>query len=334
VTAPAPPSANPGARRAGPFGYAVRAIRRELLGFRFDFDVAPVFDASSLDYHIRSERLFFDAMRLDAHGIPIHWSRTFQSYNPVYIAWYGLSRLQRFLRGTDDGGRESFLQQVAWLESHAVPERDGGALFPLTFDWLEGAAALLAPWPCSMAQGLAISALVRAARLTGREDLLRLALRATLPFERSIDDGGLRTVAGAGALYEEYPARPLPRVLDGFLFSLLGLHDLAEETGSSPVRRLLAEGLDGLEATLPSWDYRGKWSWYGTHGYLCPPHYHNLNVALLDVLGRLTRRSTLVEVAARWSPRRRTIRDRCELYAVFIATKNRSRVRHHLRRRS
>jgi heparosan-N-sulfate-glucuronate 5-epimerase len=314
--------------------WGIRALRREIFDFQFTYDVEAVDEPvdALLDYHIVSERLFFDAMRLDDTGVPIHWSRTFQSYNPMYVAWYGLTALQRWLRGRDPHGQQRFLRQVDWLVANARREESGLVTWPLTFDWLEGRCQLRAPWPSSMAQGLAISVLVRAHRLGARDGLLDLCLDGARLFELPLEQGGVVTREGGHALYEEYPGRPLPRILDGFLFSLLGLYDLAVATRSDRVHALLQDGLDGLEHELPFWDYRGLWSWYGSHGYLCPPHYHNLNTALLRVLGARTRRAALTECAARWDVSRRTRAERAAIFAAFIATKNRSRLRHHLRR--
>src|SRR5207245_1134852 len=92
----------------------------------------------SLHYYLYSDRLFFDAMVPDPHGIPIHHSRTFQTYNPAYVAWYGLMSLERARRGEDPMGRQTFLKQVEWLAAHAVQRDDGTVIWPLTFDWQEG----------------------------------------------------------------------------------------------------------------------------------------------------------------------------------------------------
>lgn len=313
--------------------WALRAFRREVLDFRFSYDVESVEERQSrLEYHIASDRLFFDAMRLDSDGVPVHWSRTFQSYNPMYVAWYGLASLHRWCRAIDPRGRATFLRQAKWLIDNAVQRDDGVVIWPLTFDWLEGRAQLRAPWPSSMAQGLALSALVRAERLEPEQSLVPLIQRGLDLFELPVEQGGVLTKENGLSLYEEYPAKPLPRILDGFLFSLLGLFDVAELTGDARASRLLESGLDGLEDQLSFWDYRGKWSWYGSHGYLCPPHYHNLNATLLRVLGLRTGRQSIVERSRRWDVSRRSTVDRAEIYAVFQLTKNWSRLRHHLRR--
>src|SRR5207245_1573418 len=127
---------------------------------------------------------------------------------------------------------------------------------PDTVYFKEGACSLKAPWICAMAQGLAISVLVRAHRMTNREGLLDLCRAATQVFEKHVEDGGVRTLEGGYALYEEYPGYPLARVLDGFLFSLLGLYDLWVQTDDGKVFQLFADGIDGLRHALPCWNYR------------------------------------------------------------------------------
>lgn len=321
-----------------PLWWAVRALRSELWGFRFDFPIATVPAAGSRDtlhYYLFSDRLFFEVMELDAHGVPVQRARAFAGvHNPAYVAWYGLMRLESYLRGADPAGRETFLVQVDWLVANAVRRDDGAVVWPYTLDWQEGVYSLRAPWICAMAQGLAISALVRGHRLTGRASLLDIGRAATRVFEKNVGEGGVRTLEDGHALYEEYPGYPLPRVLDGFLFSLLGLYDLAVETSEPAVFDLFADGLDGLKHTLPFWDYRGKWSWYGSHGFLCPPHYNKLNGALLAALGRLSGEPLLERYAEAWDPRRLTARGRAEVFLVFLFTKNLARLKKHLGRRT
>lgn len=330
------------ARRAWPgalesLWWVARAVRSELLGFRFDYPIETVPAAGpreSLHYYVYSERAFFDAMKLDPQGIPLCRSRTSrESYNPAYVAWYGLVSLERSLRGLDPAGRQAFLKQVEWLVAYGVRRDDGSVVWPLTIDWQEGNCLLKAPWISAMAQGLAISALIRGYRITGQKHLLDLCLAATGVFEKNIEDGGVRTLEQGYALYEEYPGYPLPRVLDGFLFSLLGLYDLSVQTGDPKVFQLFADGIHGLNHRLEFWNYRGRWSWYGSHGYLCPPHYHRLNCALLVVIGRLAGKPALIRYAELWGAAPRSPRERLEIFAVFVLSKNWARARFAWRRR-
>jgi hypothetical protein len=100
------------------------------------------------------------------------------------------------------------------------------------------------------------------------------------------------------------------------------------ETKDSRVEELFREGIDGLKLMLPQWNYRGKWSWYGAHAYLCPPAYHKLNYLQMMTLARLTLDKTLADCAQSWRMERLTRVDRAEIYAVFLLTKNSNRIKH------
>ncbi len=318
-------------RAAEPVWWAGRAIWNEVISFRCEYPLEANVSAglgNSLHYYVSSDRLFFDAMELDSGGVPLLRSRKVGAVrNPAYVAWYGLVSLERFLRGGDPIDQRTFLDQVEWLVAHGVTREDGALVWPYGFDWQEGRCWLKAPWISAMAQGLAISLLVRAYRTSRCDHLLDACRAASRVFEKDVGEGGVRSVEEGHVLFEEYPAYPLPRVLDGFLFGLLGLYDLFRETGDARVHRLFAEGVEGLKHVLPFWNYRGKWSWYGSHGYLCPAHYHALNRALLVTLGELTGERVLADVGEAWAPRHLSARDRVEVFLVFVLTKNLARVR-------
>ena len=316
-------------QRGGASYWAARALWRELAGFRFWYEAVNVPNAElpgALRYHIDSPRLFNDVMRLDSTGVPYQVSRTFTSYNPAYVAWYGLQQLQDAELRRSPRGRDRFRTQVAWLREHAVRRPDGAVVWQYDFDWREGGSVLRAGWISGMAQGLAMSALVRANRLEPDATLVELALAASRPFELSVTEGGVCSEGKGGAVFEEYPALPPPRVLDGTLFAMLGLFDVACETSNARVRALFADGMDGLESELPYWDFRGKWSWYGRRLYLSPTHYHGINRALLLALARASGRAPCAALADQWNPSRLNAFDRVEVYLSFLATKQRSRL--------
>ena len=311
--------------------YAVQAFRQEILSFRIDYPLEIIEKAGTSDclhYYLSSPSLFLDNLDFDENEVPRKRYRAQGSqYNPLFIAWWGLLNLQQYLQSHDKERLEKYLIQIAWLKANAVHREDGSVVWPCYFDWQEGVCKLTSPWISAMYQGVVISTLVRGYRINGDRQLLDLSKRAAIVFPQDIEKGGVRTSESGGALYEEYPAYPLPRVLDGFLFSLLGLYDLAIETGSPDIRRLFDEGIEGLKGALPFWNYRNKWSWYGSHGYLCPPHYHKLNAILLSILGRLTGDATLQRFAILWATKQRTLVDKIEIFLMFAFTKNLARLK-------
>lgn len=311
--------------------YAVRALRREILEFRFayplDIDLAAG-PKDSLHYYLYSEKLSWSVMSMDPTGVPRARNRlTGTVYKPAYIAWWGLVNLGHYLRHHDEPSRDAFLRQVDWLEANAVVRPDGAVVWMNRHDCLQGKTFLKAPWVSAYDQGLAISALVRGFRLTRKPELLQLLRGAGRVFEQTIPEGGVRECVASGSLYHELPGQANPGILDGFLTSLLGLYDLYVETGDAAAKKLFEDGIGGLKQTLPLWDYRGRWSWYGSRAYLCPPSYHWLNRALLDVLTGLTGDSVLADYAERWKPAHLSALDRAGIFIGFVLTKNACRIR-------
>jgi D-glucuronyl C5-epimerase C-terminus len=311
--------------------HAVKALRREVLEFSFYYplDLDPKGGPKdSLHYYLYSEKLSWSIMKMDPTGVPMVRNRlSGVVYKPAYIAWWGLVNLGHFLRHHDEPSREAFLKQVDWLEAHAVTRPDGCVVWQNDWDCLQGKLFLKAPWVSSYDQGLAISALVRGYRLTKRPHILQLLRGAGRIFALDVEQGGVRDSLPAGALYSELPGSSVPGIQDGFMTSLLGLYDLYVETEDRAVKDLFDDGIAGLKAMLPVWDYRKRWSWYGSRAYLCPPGYHWLNRLLLQTLGRLTSASELSERAKAWDPERLSRLKQAEIFTLFLLTKNACRIR-------
>ena len=334
---------NPGTGRwftvPGPFRsvlFAAKAIAEDTVGFRFAYPIQIVPEAGpreSLHYYIYSDRLFFNAMELDDEGVPYQRARLLgKFYNPAYIAWYGLMKLEQSLQFGRNSSAE-FETQFHWLVKHAVRQADRSVVWHFPVDHVEGKCNLKAPWISVMIQGLALSVLVRAHRLGFRNiDLMELCRSATMVYSRTIEQGGVRTLEDGHVSYEEYPGYPLARVLDGSLFGLLGLYDLWVETQDNDVKRLFEEGIDGLSHTIHVWNFKNNWSWYGSHGYLCPPHYHTLNRMLLTAVAAVSANERLASQAALWNPDGLTPPQRARVFLLFVWLKQWSRLRALLRR--
>lgn len=110
-----------------------------------------------------------------------------------------------------------------------------------------------------MAQGHAMSALCRAYQLTGVRDYLKAAVRATSLFELPANKHGVVNMfMGLLPWYEEYPTTPPTFVLNGFIYSLVGLYDLKMTLGHGEdfevAHRLYTAGVESLEKLLPLFD--------------------------------------------------------------------------------
>lgn len=88
---------------------------------------------------------------------------------------------------------------------------------------------------------------------------LNAALKATGLFHKLAKDGGVKAIfLKEYTWYEEYPTQPSSFVLNGFIFSLLGLYDLAEASRSAGIQSdaesLYKDGLRSLKALAMLYD--------------------------------------------------------------------------------
>jgi hypothetical protein len=319
----------------GNLGYALRTFWEEAAEFRFAYPLMAVPEAGpkeSLHYYwykYKKNPPKRTILRLDKDGIGMAWARTTGvAYMPGYIAMYGLANLGHYLRNGNREHLDIFLNQSNWLEQNAVTREDGAVVWQHNVDLQEGTILLKAPWVSSNTQGLVISALIRAWRITRRPRLLELLKGSSRMFEIDWASGGVRVQAEGHIVYTEFPGLPAPGIMDGFMTSLLGLFDLYVETDDKTVYQLFLDGIEGLKHFLPRWDYRKKWSFYSNRGYLCQPMYHWLNQVLLISLARVTGEPCFAEYGDAWNPVRLSVHDRAEIYVAFLLTKNGCRLKH------
>lgn len=120
-------------------------------------------------------------------------------------------------------------------------------------------AELKQGWYSSMGQGHAISLLARAYyHSNGDAKYLRAALNGLKPFRIPSRQGGvLAKFMGKYEWYEEYPTTPASYVLNGFIYSLLGLYDLnaiAPKNLSREAGLLFDQGMISLKKMLLIFD--------------------------------------------------------------------------------
>lgn len=159
---------------------------------------------------------------------------------------------------------------------------------------------------CAMNQGEAMSVLVRAWKATGVTRYLDAASACLGPFLRSVDDRGVVGEFGEGRSpwYEESVSRPLRHILNGMVYAVWGLRDLAVATSDTSVSKLADRGVRSVRDEVWRFDL-GWWSRYwvpdlGAVEYIASVMYQALHVAQLRALGRQYHDSGLVERANRF----------------------------------
>ena len=192
-------------------------------------------------------------------------------------------------------------------------------------------------WISAMGQGQAMSLLARAYFTFGTQAYVKALSQAIKPFTVSSTNGGVRAVFMEKYVwYEEYPTIPSSFVLNGFIFSLIGLYDYkalledkfkANSTFSLPtninqeyralgvdlqndyklVARLFDEGMTSLKAMLPLYD-GGSRTFYDLRHFMLKmsPNvarwdYHLVHINQLALLKSLSADPIFERYHAYWS---------------------------------
>jgi heparosan-N-sulfate-glucuronate 5-epimerase len=154
-----------------------------------------------------------------------------------------------------------------------------------------------------MAQGEAISLLLRMSQMGDSKTYEAAAQRAVRAFIHSVSAGGVVQAFPDGApAFEEYPTSPRSLVLNGFLFALLGLRDYGLYFGDAPSQKLFELCIAGLKKNLLRYD-TGFWSLYDLHPTrrLASAKYVRIHVQLLQIFADITGDEFFAQVAKRWS---------------------------------
>jgi hypothetical protein len=227
-------------------------------------------------------------------------------YNPITIAQFGLFHLQRFDQTGLGDHREIALRCGEWLLQNAARRQGGAAVWIFDFDLpFYGPQA---PWISAMAQGEAISLLLRLALLENRNEYEQTACAAIKVMDLAVQENGVVDYLDDGhVLFEEYPTQPPSRVLNGHIFALLGAFDYFLYFGGQRDKERLNAGIQTLLHHWQDWD-TGFWTRYDLH----PTHrlasrmYQEVHIRQMRMLGRLFNEPLFVQVADRWQKMKRS----------------------------
>ncbi|HEU5243436.1 MAG TPA: D-glucuronyl C5-epimerase family protein [Gaiellaceae bacterium] len=213
---------------------------------------------------------------------------------PAGLAQLALGWWERSLDG-DESALAAFDRTCRLLLDGAVAQGDA-LLWP--YDVAVPKYGLRAPWFSAMAQGQIASVFVRAA--SRDESAAETALGALRPLLDRAEPFVVETKVGP--VLEEAPTATPSLVLNGWIYALWGVRDVAVGLDSAEAAALFDESVQALLATLDEYD-TGWWSRYSLWADgrdLAKPFYHRIHVAQLEALHALTGIPEFATVAARW----------------------------------
>ena len=257
------------------------------------------------EYHMKFAEKARYAGPHDADGIPLlnYHGEIGLQYNPIAISQWGLGNYNIFAKTGSRDAHTKFLKASDWLCGRLEKNSDGLHVWNHYFDW-EYRQTLKAPWYSGLAQGQAISLLVRAHAESGERKYLNCAALAFRSFLTDVASGGVRFVdAEKNIWFEEYLVSPPTHILNGFIWAAWGVYDYFLATGSREAMGLFVAAVKTLDANLGRYDL-GFWSRYELSRTLLPmiasPFYHRLHVTQLRVMHRITSERTFGQYAERW----------------------------------
>lgn len=212
----------------------------------------------------------------------------YKKIHPVSTATWALYNYQEYVKTNSDIFRDEFLSTAEALRRCLVPlelaDRSEIGLVYYNFDWNYRESAIKKPWLSGMAQGMFISVMLRAYRVTSQPRYLQAA---ELAFNSLIKPspvfGQLISSLGDEMWVQEYPPihisgdRVAPsNVLNGGLIGAFGIYEYLAFTQSHDLQPIMGRIIRFLESHLKDYDLRDIGPSYGLLSLESSFHYLNL----------------------------------------------------------
>lgn len=214
---------------------------------------------------------------------------------PVAIFQYGLGAYDLYLQTKDEKYYKKFEQTVKWALKHQDEMGRWNTFFYVYPNNPYGA----------MSQGEGTSLLLRAFVETNNDLYLSAAQKAIDYMLLPIEKGGTTKYDDKDVMFAEYTH--LPIVMNGWIFAWWGLYDYVLATDDDGYYKDL---LDRSCLTLAKYlsDFKTSyWSKYDLAGMMASPFYHNLHIAQMQVMYKLTGYIIFNEYALRWEKQQKSI---------------------------
>jgi D-glucuronyl C5-epimerase C-terminus len=204
-------------------------------------------DTSYISYaYFKNKAVYQQHLFFDATGVAQCRNDLKQDYSPLIAAHYGLVCYNDFVWNQNQEALTAFWIQVNYLQKIANQDDTNIYYFykksipPLNIQ---------PPWYAGITQGIIGALFLRAYALTQDPIYARQAEMILNAMFKRVEAGGTYTKTPTGDEWiEEYPSLTHPNfVLNGFLFSIIGLHEYLKIVGHQP---LFAEKLPILEESL------------------------------------------------------------------------------------
>lgn len=236
--------------------------------------------------------------QLDENGVPFLKDNG-RNYAPVLIIQYALMCYDLLLDGKDVYSNTDKLKTcLGWLDQNKEVWKDS-----VVWRSLENKQyGLNQGWISGMYQGQAISLYLRAYQLFNEEDYLHTAHLIFKSFQYDYEEGGFKRIDEHGCIwFEEYPSEKPSYVLNGYIYSILGIYDLYRVTKNEEVLNLWNNCLTTLKVNLHKYDV-WYWSVYDQLKEELVSYYYqkNVHIPLMKIMYQITEDDIYKTYAIKW----------------------------------
>lgn len=246
-------------------------------------------------------------IKVDNDGIPLVYYGTtvngepigFQR-NPVTTTLQANKFYDKYKENNDESSKTYFLNNVNWLVDNAVNK---GYYSLLQYDFPLPIYNFDPPWFSAMANGLALQVLIKAHEITLDSKYLITAKSLLNAFFIEVEDGGITYKDSSYEWwYEEYVSNDqyskISRVLNGMIFTVLGIYDYFQYTNDPNAKILFEKGVNSIKKEISKYNDNG----YSYYDLLGNPsnNYHQIHINLTKQLYDLTGESIFNEYHELW----------------------------------
>ena len=209
-------------------------------------------------------------------------------YFSIAIFQYGLAAYDLYLM---DKSKKNMFEKATVCANWAVDNQNEDGSF-VTFEYENKEHPF-----SSMAQGEAISLLLRVYLQTKEEKYLNGAKKAFDFMIKPINEGGTTKYENDDIYFYECTEDPL--ILNGWIFSIWGILDYYKFFKDEKSKEILDKTINTLVKKLPEFDIK-YWSKYEDGKRICSPFYHKLHIYQLRTMYKLTDIKTFYEYSLKW----------------------------------
>lgn len=231
----------------------------------------------------------------DADGVFVFYENGKPIYQPAGVPLAFLSFLNDYVQTKDETLVPKMKAQLQWMATNYTAIGDNRIVWYYLYEH-EGHKG---PWSSGIAQGFAISALVRAYLFFKDDTYLDLAIKAFNQMHTPLKEGGHTYCDNHYALWYEEASQPT-HILNGHIYSLLGVLDLYHATKNEFYKSCFDKGIQSIIDNIDEFDLGFFTKYSAASPNTCNNSYHHIHLRQFETLYQITGISFFKERAARF----------------------------------